>query len=317
MPEYQTADARRFYGLLPPSISHEGYSAKPMHSYWDDLWALRGFADAAFLAGERGDSATARRFRSIHDQFATDLVASIETTLRTQHIDYVPGCADVGDFDATSTTIAFSPVQAENLLPRAALARTFEKYWEFFADRRAGAPWEAFTPYELRNVGAFVHLGWRARAVEALDFFLGFQKPLGWRQWPEVVWHEDRVPRFLGDLPHTWVGSDYIRSVLDMLVYERDADAALVLGAGVPRRWLQGDGVRVQGIVTPYGVLTYTMRERDGAVEVRIEGGLRVPAGGIVLVPPDVIPPRATDITNERGERVLRTLPAVLRIPLD
>src|SRR3546814_11135683 len=35
-----------FYGLMPESISHEGYSAKPMHSYWDDFWALRGYKDA-------------------------------------------------------------------------------------------------------------------------------------------------------------------------------------------------------------------------------------------------------------------------------
>jgi hypothetical protein len=26
-----------FYGLLPASISHEGYSAKPMHSHWDNF----------------------------------------------------------------------------------------------------------------------------------------------------------------------------------------------------------------------------------------------------------------------------------------
>ena len=36
-----------FFGLMPASISHEGYSAKPMHSYWDDFWALRGYKDAA------------------------------------------------------------------------------------------------------------------------------------------------------------------------------------------------------------------------------------------------------------------------------
>ncbi|MGO4781813.1 hypothetical protein AB4084_40635, partial [Lysobacter sp. 2RAB21] len=35
-----------FYGMMPASISHEGYSAKPMHSYWDNFWALRGYKDA-------------------------------------------------------------------------------------------------------------------------------------------------------------------------------------------------------------------------------------------------------------------------------
>ena len=42
-----------FYGLMPASISHEGYSAKPMHSYWDDFWALRGYKDAAAVAQDR------------------------------------------------------------------------------------------------------------------------------------------------------------------------------------------------------------------------------------------------------------------------
>ena len=38
---------RACIGLMPESISHEGYSAKPMHSYWDDFWALRGYLDAS------------------------------------------------------------------------------------------------------------------------------------------------------------------------------------------------------------------------------------------------------------------------------
>ena len=41
---------RMLYGLMPPSISHEGYSAKPQYSLWDDFWALRGYDDAALIA---------------------------------------------------------------------------------------------------------------------------------------------------------------------------------------------------------------------------------------------------------------------------
>jgi hypothetical protein len=37
-------------GLLPVSVSHEGYLAQPVHSYWDDFWALRGLRDAVDLA---------------------------------------------------------------------------------------------------------------------------------------------------------------------------------------------------------------------------------------------------------------------------
>ncbi len=33
-------------GLMPISVSHEGYLAQPVHSYWDDFWTLRGLRDA-------------------------------------------------------------------------------------------------------------------------------------------------------------------------------------------------------------------------------------------------------------------------------
>ena len=51
-----SAQQARSTAFLPQSISHEGYSAKPMHSYWDDFFALRGFKDAAFIAKELGQA---------------------------------------------------------------------------------------------------------------------------------------------------------------------------------------------------------------------------------------------------------------------
>ena len=61
-----------------------------------------------------------------------------------------------------------------------------------------------------------------------------------------MVGRDEREPRFIGDMPHAWISSDYIRSAMDLLVYERDNDHALVLAAGVPTRWLEGDGVGVR-----------------------------------------------------------------------
>jgi hypothetical protein len=36
------------------SISHEGYSDKAMHSYWDNFFVLKGFKDAAAIASVLG-----------------------------------------------------------------------------------------------------------------------------------------------------------------------------------------------------------------------------------------------------------------------
>jgi len=215
--EYRTADKREYYGILPPSISHEGYSAKPMHSYWDDFFALRGLKDAAWLAAELavggpdGLVVERERLSALRDRFSRDLGASVAAAMERHGIDYVPGCADLGDFDATSTTIALDPAAAEDILPAGALERTFARYWDFFSARAAGEPWKDFTPYEIRTIGAFVRLGWRDRVQELLAFFLDHRTPLGWRQWAEVVVGDTTTARFIGDMPHTWVGSDYMR----------------------------------------------------------------------------------------------------------
>jgi hypothetical protein len=309
-----------FRGILPPSISHEGYSAKPMHSYWDDFWARKGFRDAAWLAGELGRDGERARIEGIAAAFERDLAASVDAAMRRHGIEFVPGCADLGDFDATSTTIALAPTGAAALLPRAALERTFERYREFFAARRRGAPWTAYTPYELRNVGALARLGRRDDAVESLGWFLEDQRPRGWRQWPEIVWRDARDPRFLGDLPHGWVASDCVRSVLDLLAYADDDAGTIVLGAGAPPSWLEGEGIVVRGLPTPWGLLDFTMRRDGRTVEVTVGGDVRVPPGGIVLRPP--LPGALREarlggrlLAPAAGEDVvLRAVPEVVRL---
>lgn len=257
-----------FYGLMPESISHEGYSAHPQHSYWDDFWAARGFADAAEAAAmlRRADSA---HWRAVADSFRHDLLASIPKAMTAHQLDYIPGSVELGDFDATSTTIAGDPVELLDSLPAAAVKRTFEKFDSVLADRRSGKPWTAYTPYEARAVGTKVRLGWRASALQQVRDLLADQRPSGWRQWPEVIRRDVRAPEFLGDLPHTWVASDFIRSVLDLLVYE-EPDHALVLMAGIPADWLQGRGMHVRIPWSSRGAVEYAARMEGDTAVVRL-----------------------------------------------
>jgi hypothetical protein len=326
--EWRAPEKRKFYGLLLPSISHEGYP-NPMHSYWDDFFGYRGYADAAYLAEVLGRGNDRARYAAARDTFGRDLAASIAAAMAEKGIDYVPGCAELGDFDATSTTVALTPTDAADLLPEAAIRATFERYWAFFRDRRDGTlEWSAFTPYEVRTIGSFVRLGWRGRANEALDYFMAHRQPAGWRQWAEVAHRDPRAPRYIGDMPHTWVGSDFVRSVLDMLVYERARDSSLVIAAGVPRSWLvhgtAGDSggvgesspLQVRDVGTVHGPVRYSMRARGDAVETSIEPGPRIPPGGLIVIPPARVPFRsatvngaAAPITPEGGV-VVRALPA-------
>ena len=285
--QYTIGANRAFYGLLPQSISHEGYSAKPMHSYWDDFFALRGFKDAAFIAKELGKP-EANDFAQMRNSFRSNLFESIRQVVITRKIDYIPGSVELADFDPTSTTIAVTPVGEAGRLPGPLLNRTFDKYFQEARQRSLGyKPWDAYTPYELRNVGVHVQLGLRSRAHELLDFFFQGQRPAAWHQWAEVVFRDPKTPKFIGDMPHTWVGSDYIRSFLDMLAFERESDSSLVIGAGVRDEWVKEDpGIRVSNLSTEYGPLNYDMRAIGRVVTVNLRSGLRMPPGGIVIYSP-------------------------------
>ncbi len=160
-------DAR--FGLLPESISHEGYSSKPVHSFWDDFFALRGVADAADAAAAVGESEARARFETLRDAMRRDVAAAVVATMERHRLDVIPGSVELGDFDPTSTAIAFDPCGEEALLPRAALERTFERLWQELEARwRGERPLEAYTAYEVRNAVALLRLGWKERALSLL-----------------------------------------------------------------------------------------------------------------------------------------------------
>jgi hypothetical protein len=116
-----------------------------------------------------------------------------------------------------------------------------------------------------------------------------------------VVHRNPREPQFLGDMPHTWVGSDFIRSALDFLAYE--SGDALIVAAGISREWAK-EGVRVRNLGTYYGNLDYSIEPEGDALRVRLGGDLRVPKNGIRLISP--LDGRATVITRVPAEIILK-----------
>ena len=317
-PEYRTPEKRAYYGMVPQSISHEGYSAKPMHSYWDDFFVLKGLDDAVYVAGVLGRTNDEARFAAIRDEFRRDLLASLAATMAMHRIEYLPGSVELGDFDATSTTVGVNPMGGLGFLPRKPLELTFERYYrDNIRARLEGAAWDGYTPYEWRTVGTFVRLGWKDRAHEAIGLFFSHQRPSAWNHWAEVVFRDSTAPRFIGDMPHTWVGSDFIRSVLDLFAYERAEDDALVVGAGVPAAWVTDDpGVVIDGLRTYYGPLSLRMRAHGSTVRVSVGGGIRLPPGGVVVRTPFDRPIRAATVNGRRvriadpNQITIRQLPA-------
>ena len=129
---YGNDSIRAYYGLVPESISHEGYSAKPMHSYWDNFFTMKGLKDAAEIQKILGENENYERIAKIRDTFQENLYKSLDLAMKIRNIDYIPGCVELGDFDATSTTIALTPCNELKNLPEPQVYNTFDKYYDIF-----------------------------------------------------------------------------------------------------------------------------------------------------------------------------------------
>jgi len=284
VPEYENAigEKKAKFGLVPESISHEGYSAKPMHSYWDNFFALLGLREAAYLAAEVGEPDMARGLALQAAGYERCIRDSLTLAMRSHGVEYLPGCVELGDFDATSTTVAMFPCDAGAALPDGALGRTFEKYWAFVESRITDENWEGYTPYEQRGVGAFVRLGQPERAHRLLAWIGGHRRPAGWNHWAEVVWREASTPKFIGDMPHTWVGSDFLHGVMSMFAYEQGG--RLVLLAGVSRDWItSGEPLGIRGLRVGRGSLSVSLHHEADRVIASVSGDAALPAGGCVV----------------------------------
>jgi hypothetical protein len=283
-----------FEGLVTESISHEGYSAKPQHSYWDDLFALRGLDDAVYLAGKLHLTDRQRELAQQAATFRRDLEASLRRTIAEHHIDFIPGSAELGDFDATSTAIGVSPLNLTAVFPQRELDRTFDIYFENLTKPR-----EDYTPYEMRIIGALIRRGDKARALSLVDRFLADRRPAAWNEWAEVVGTDARKPRFIGDMPHAWIASDFLRSILDAVAYDRE-DGTLVLGAGVPRRWLGHGTLHVGPLPTYSGTIDLRMHTEGERIVVELSGDAK--PSRLVVRSPDDRPIRAVRVNGKAVE---------------
>jgi hypothetical protein len=300
--EYQSGEKQACYGLLPESMSHEGYMAHPVHAYWDDFWAIRGLRDASLMAEVLGDTREAVRLASLRDALSENVTASLRATMARHKIDFIPGSVEFGDFDPTATSIAIGLLDQLHLLPLKETHHTFDKYLAGFRERAGGTlNWNNYSAYEIRIIGALVRLGRRRDALEVMEFMLRDRRIPPWNQWPEISWRDPSGPTFIGDLPHTWISAEYMLAMCSMFAYEREEDESLVIAAGVAEKWLSGGfEVGVRDLPTYYGSLSYSLRmEGTDTMRLNLEGDLVLPPGGIVVMPPLPRPIRQVQINGK------------------
>lgn len=291
----------RFRGILPKSFSHEGYYPE-MHSYWDDFWGLRGWKDGAKAARLLGHPEIEQWALRQHDLLAESVAASIVATIRFKQIQHIPGCAEKGDFDPSSTSIVFFPCgSARAGLPEESLRTMYDRYYAELEGRQS-PEWSAgFSPYEVRNITAFIELGQPDRAHFLLDFLMNRRRPAAWNHWAEVVLSDERMGCYIGDMPHTWVGAGFLNAIARMLV--KVQQDRLVLLDGIPPSWLEGQGLHLQNRPTPFGSIHLHAVSEGEEIRIQVGGKARPPGGYTIRLPLELV--RRADRITINGERVM------------
>lgn len=315
--EYLTPDKRKFYGLLPESISHEGYMPA-MHSYWDDFWALKGWEDAIDVARILGKTEIIPWMKEQESALHKSVYDSIKLVMNEKKIDYIPGCAEKGDFDPTSTAMAVMVCDQLENLPQPQLNNTFNKYFTN-VQARLQPDWSgSYTPYEVRSVQAYIYMNQKERAHALLSFLMRDRRPLGWKHFAEVVHYPYRLGQYVGDMPHTWIGAEYINAIRSMLVYEKGN--TLIVGAGIIEDWLkEGQEILVKELPTELGKVSYTLKKNNNQINMYISGNLK-PNSRIIIkspVPQNIQKVIVNDIESDKynsKEVFIDQLPVDLKI---
>ncbi len=186
----------------------------------------------------------------------------------------IPGSADREDVDPHATAIAFEPCRVEDGLPPELLPATFDIAADFIKKICAPDFHGNYTPYIIRDLSAFVALGRYGDAFALLTAVLGGRRPAGWRGWAEVVWSDARVPDYVGDMPHTWIGAEFATTVRQMLIRENGTE--LQLFRATPHAWWRGRGIRLRDLPTAFGLANVIAKRRGS--RATIELGLTGPS---------------------------------------
>jgi len=204
----------------------------------------------------------------------------------------------------------------ENYLPQPYLDYTFNQYFRDFSRRLKPGGETTFTPYEVRSADAFIRMGDRQKALIMLRYFTEDSvRPYAWNHMAEVVHGKGRAPSYIGDMPHTWVGSGYISAVRTIFAYE--LEEKLILAAGVDPTWFE-QGITVKNLPTLYGNISYTIKSDGKVINIELKGAAKPPKGFVIPVP-DEIKDRIITLNGKpvaiiNGNLIFDKLPAKIAI---
>jgi hypothetical protein len=283
-------DTPELRDLLPANLSAEDLGDAGVHHYWDDFWALAGFREAAFAAGELGHSDDAAALSSRADTLQAALLQSIQNVDARTGIAYVPnGPEDVeSSAMARGTTPALWPIAAfQGTQVQPLLRRSFDSYFTtWLAPQGGGYQHYQGTLWPYGGLGiahAMLRLGMLDQVSEIVAWTLGHQTLPGTYAWGEAV-NPASGGLELGDMPHSWAAAELISLLRDMVLTEQNG--ALLVNGGAPAGWLDpGNHILLRNAPTYYGRVSIDLQRYSSDLLVSLSG--KPPLGWRVRIPPN------------------------------
>lgn len=252
----QTPDRGATAGLLPAGISAEHLGPHDRY-YWDNLWAVRGLKDGAYVARTLGDGDAAGRIDGAADRFREDVLRSIRQATRRLGRTVIPaGPARGVDPGMIGSLAACNPLQllpADHPLIGGTLTAIRERFClgEAFYQAITHTGRGTYLTLQL----AFVELEQGdGRAWQRLEWLVDMATPT-WT-WPEAI-HPRLDSGCMGDGHHGWATAEFLRFVRAVLVRETRDGHVAVLGL-LPAGW-RGRDLEVADAPTHAGRLSYRL----------------------------------------------------------
>jgi hypothetical protein len=239
-------------GLLPAGFSAEHLGPNDYY-YWDDFWGIAGLRAAADLLRDQ-DPGLAQEFTQAAGSFAAAVERSLASCAQRLGRPGMPASPyrrmDAGAIGslAWGYPVQLCAPEDPRLLDCAEflLQRCFV-HGAFYQDMIHSG----LNPYLTLHVAQVLLRAGDPRHLALMDAVAALASPTG--QWPEAI-HPRTGGGCMGDGHHVWAAAEWALMLRNCFV--REEGEGLILGAGLPARWLeQHRPIRFGPAPTAFGTL--------------------------------------------------------------
>jgi hypothetical protein len=282
--------------LLPANLSAEDLGSASWHHYWDDLWAIAGYREAAFAASETGQTTDAIDFEARADDLQRSMLESVSMVQARTGASFVPnGPEDVQSSSmARGTTPALWPIRSlrGGLESFELLSESFRAYYRMWITPQSGGYSHylgTLWPYGGLGIAhAALRLGMLESTWQVLAWTMSHQTLPGTYAWGEAI-NPQTGGLELGDMPHSWAAAELISLLRDLVISEQDG--VLLVNPGTPDTWLDpGKHIVLKNAPTEYGLVNVSLSRvpqtpGSGPPDLTVQLDGTPPRGWLIRVP--------------------------------